>query len=177
MREVIKGHIWVITDKEGRLIDDIDTDMIFHNKHLTVTDISMMGRYAFGNLDGWRDFPQKVQADDILVVGRNFGSGSSRQQAVDCFKALGIALIVGRSFGSIYWRNAINSGLPIVKAPELTEMFLATGDEIEVGLMTGKMRNITRGIELPDVLPFSKVQQQIYGAGGLFHYGRTIKNK
>ncbi len=173
--EIIRGKVWVITDSEGRFIDDIDTDMIFHNKYLAITELERMGQYTFDNLDGWQDFSVKVKAGDILVVGRNFGSGSSRQQAVDCFRALGIALIVGVSFGAIYWRNAVNSGLPIIKAPSLSEDMLASGDEIEVELLSGRIKNLTRTSELPPAIPFSRVQWEIYRAGGLFNFARGME--
>ena len=104
----VTGRVWRID------VDNIDTDMIYHNRHLAVTDPAEMGQYAFGNLAGWEDFPQKVQPGDIVVTGKNFGCGSSRQQAVDCFTTLGVAAIVAESFGAIYERNAINAGLAIV---------------------------------------------------------------
>ncbi|MFO8034052.1 MAG: 3-isopropylmalate dehydratase, partial [Candidatus Bipolaricaulota bacterium] len=119
MREVaLCGRPVLITDVGGQLIDDIDTDQIYHNAHLAVTDPQEMAQYAFGNLEGWHDFPQRAKPGDILFVGENFGAGSSRQHAVDCFIALGISAIVGRSFGAIYRRNAINSGLPLLTLPD-----------------------------------------------------------
>jgi 3-isopropylmalate/(R)-2-methylmalate dehydratase small subunit len=113
----------VLTAPDGELYDDIDTDMIFHNRYLHITDLAQMGQYALDNLKGWEDFAQKAQAGDILVAGKNFGAGSSRQQAVDCFRALGIGCIVAESYGAIYKRNAINSGFPIVVLPGLTEFY------------------------------------------------------
>ncbi|MFH0765642.1 MAG: hypothetical protein V2A61_04390 [Calditrichota bacterium] len=95
-------------------VPDVDTDMIFHNRHLHITDPKAMAPLMFGNLKGYEDFPGRVRPGDILVVGHNFGCGSSRQQAVDGFIALGIAAVVGRSFGAIYKRNAINAGLPLI---------------------------------------------------------------
>ncbi|MEE8389309.1 MAG: 3-isopropylmalate dehydratase, partial [Anaerolineae bacterium] len=76
------GRLWVLTDPEGKLYDDVDTDMIFHNRYLHITDVDQMGQYALGNLKGWEDFSQKAQPGDVIVVGKNFGAGSSRQQAV-----------------------------------------------------------------------------------------------
>jgi 3-isopropylmalate dehydratase small subunit len=73
-----------------------------------------MGKFAFGNLNGYEDFSKKVGRGDIIVAGKNFGSGSSRQQAVDCFRALGIQCIIAESFGVIYERNAINAAFPIL---------------------------------------------------------------
>ena len=103
--EIIRGPVWVLLDKDGRPIEDIDTDQIFHNAHLHITDISQMGRHALGNLEGWKDFPQKAKPGDIVVAGRNFGAGSSRQQAVDCFIALKTAAILAPSYSAIYFRN------------------------------------------------------------------------
>jgi len=167
----IKGRVWVIRDESGDPIPNIDTDQIYHNKHLAVTRIDEMGQYIFGNLDGWRDFPDKVSPGDILVVGENFGSGSSRQHAVDGFIALGISAIIGESFGSIYWRNAVNAGLPILRAPGVMTTGIKSGDEIEVDIETGEAVVLEAGEKLP-VEPMSGIQLEIYRAGGLFEYGK-----
>ena len=166
----IKGRLWVLTDPEGKLYDDIDTDMIFHNRYLHITDIAQMGQYALDNLAGWEDFARQAQPGDIVMAGRNFGSGSSRQQAVDCFRALGIGAIVAESFGAIYKRNAINSGLPLVSLPGLSEMYTAfhTGDEVEIDLATGLLTLASKSYQAQ---PFSQVQMDIYQAGDLFAYG------
>jgi len=168
----IKGRIWKVEDKQGKRIDNIDTDMIFHNRYLYITDLKEMGKHAFSNLPGWEDFPQKAKSGDILVVGRNFGSGSSRQQAVDCFIALGISLIIGESFGAIYKRNVINSGLPLIEAPSIFDTTLKTGDIIEVNLETGE-------IFKDDVLvlkgkPMSTVAKDIYEHGGLMELAKEL---
>ncbi len=88
---VIEGRVWPVVDASGTYLNDVDTDQIYHNAYLAVTDVDEMGRYAFGNLAGWEDFPTKAEPGDILVVGANFGAGSSRQHAVDCFRTLGVA--------------------------------------------------------------------------------------
>ncbi len=155
----VRGRVWLVGH------DNIDTDMIYHNRHLAVTDPGEMGQYTFGNLDGWRDFPAKVKPGDIVVTGSNFGCGSSRQQAVDCFSALGVALIIAESFGAIYERNAINAGLPIMTA-DLADSGLADGDEIEVDLSTGTITVAVSGSRLQG-RPFSDVQMDIYRRGGL----------
>ncbi len=169
---IIKGRIWMLRDKDGKRIDNVDTDMIFHNKFLYITDLKEMGKHAFSNLPGWEDFPQRARAGDILVVGRNFGSGSSRQQAVDCFIALGISLIIGESFGAIYKRNVINSGLPLIEAPGIFESDLKSGDVVEVNLTTGEIfrdgKLIFRGT------PMSKVALDIYNHGGLMNLAKEI---
>jgi 3-isopropylmalate/(R)-2-methylmalate dehydratase small subunit len=170
----IQGRLWVLRDPEGRLYDDVDTDMIFHNRYLHITDVEQMGQYALDNLEGWEDFSQKAQSGDILLVGRNFGSGSSRQQAVDCFQALGIVAIVADSFGAIYKRNAINSGLPILSLPGLTEMAAAfkSGDQLQIDFGSGELAIPGKSFKAQ---PFSQVQMDIYQAGNLFAYGKSLE--
>jgi 3-isopropylmalate/(R)-2-methylmalate dehydratase small subunit len=169
---LLNGKCWVIRTSEGGRIDDIDTDMIFHNSHLHITDIAEMGQFAFGNLRGWEDFPSKSKPGDILVVGHNFGCGSSRQQAVDCFAALGIRAIVGESFGAIYKRNAINSGLPLIVVPGIVDSAIRSGDEVKIDLGKTGVENVTRGFAYEKVEPFSQVQRDIYMAGSLFELGK-----
>jgi len=156
----IRGRVWVVN------IDNVDTDMIFHNRYLTVTDIEEMGQYAFCNLKGWEDFPQKAEKGDIIVTGKNFGCGSSRQQAVDCFKAMGIGIIIAESFGAIYERNAINSGFPVMHASEIEKLQLKNGDEIEVDFKSGEIKKISTEDSIMTT-PFSNIQLNIYHRGGL----------
>ncbi|MBU2053945.1 MAG: 3-isopropylmalate dehydratase large subunit [Proteobacteria bacterium] len=156
---VISGRVWVVPK------DNIDTDMIFHNRYLALTDIREMGRHAFGNLEGWKDFPERAKPGDIVVAGKNFGCGSSRQQAVDCFSSLGIPLIIAESFGAIYERNAINAGLAIMNAA-LVQSKIESGQRIEVNFKTGVIRNLDTGGTLQGG-PFSEVQMKIYQQGGL----------
>ena len=170
----IKGRIWVLTTPGGELYDDIDTDMIFHNRYLHITDVAQMGQYALDNLKGWEDFAKKVQPGDVLLAGVNFGAGSSRQQAVDCFRALGIGAVVAESFGAIYKRNAINSGFPIVTFPGLTRLYgqFQNSDEVEIDFETGRF--MLNGEQVFQAEPLSKVQMDIYQAGDLFAYGTTL---
>jgi 3-isopropylmalate/(R)-2-methylmalate dehydratase small subunit len=171
----IQGRIWVLTTPDGRLYDDIDTDMIFHNRYLAITEVAKMGQYALDNLKGWEDFAKRAQPGEIVLAGKNFGAGSSRQQAVDCFRALGIGAIVAESYGAIYKRNAINSGFPIVSLPDLTrvhEQFKA-GDLLEVDLETGRL--LLNGQTTFQGEPFSRVQMDIYQAGDLFAYGKALE--
>ncbi len=170
----IAGRVWVLTAPAGQLYSDIDTDMIFHNRYLAITDVAQMGQYALDNLKGWQDFSKRAQPGDIVMAGVNFGAGSSRQQAVDCFRALGIGAIVAQSFGAIYKRNAINSGFPIVTFPNLTQVFgqFKTGDQVKVDFETGEV--VLNGQQTFRAEPLSRVQMDIYQAGDLFAYGKTL---
>ena len=169
----LNGKAIVIKDKDGKSIQNIDTDMIFHNKHLHITNIDEMGQHSFGNLPGWENFPDLTSGNDFLIVGGNFGAGSSRQQAVDCFRALGVKVIIGESFGAIYKRNAINSGLPLITAPKIMDSEIKTGDNLSVDLVKGEITNIATGKIVLTVKPLSKVQLDIYHAGNLFEYGKS----
>ncbi len=169
----LRGRVWAITDPGGGLYDNVDTDQIYHNEWLAVTDVAEMGKYAFGNLEGWEDFPAKAEPGDIIVVGANFGAGSSRQQAVDCFRALGVRLIIAGSFGAIYKRNAINSGMPILALPGVSAKDFAGGEKVKVNLETGTVENIDNKTTLTGD-PWSAVQMDIYKAGDLFAYGRGM---
>ena len=155
------GHVWFINQ------DDIDTDMIYHNRHLSITDIREMGKHAFGNLEGFESFASEANQGDIIFAGKNFGAGSSRQQAVDCFKSLGVGCIVAVSFGSIYERNAINAAFPILSSDKIDELELKTGDPVSVNVGTGKIVNLSNR-KIIQTNPFSDVQMEIYQNGGLF---------
>jgi 3-isopropylmalate/(R)-2-methylmalate dehydratase small subunit len=169
------GKIWVLSGQDGRLIEDIDTDQIYHNAFLHITDPAKMGEHALGNLEGWKDFPQKTQPGDMIIAGRNFGAGSSRQQAVDCFHALRISLLIAPSYGAIYFRNAVNSGFPVLKSYDVERLVLEgsleTGDRISVDVLSGECTNVNKNISF-SVLAMSKVQHAVYRAGGLFLYGK-----
>jgi 3-isopropylmalate/(R)-2-methylmalate dehydratase large subunit len=156
---VLEGRVWVIPR------DNIDTDMIFHNRHLAITNPAEMGPYTFGNLKGYEQFAKQAQKGDIVVVGKNFGCGSSRQQAVDCFKALGIGVIIAESFGAIYERNAINSGMPILVCEGITKK-LYDKDMIVVDLTTGLITDKNQKKNYT-AKPFSASQKDIYLRGGL----------
>ena len=170
----IAGRVWVLTTPGGDLYDDVDTDQIFHNRYLHITDLQEMGQYALDNLKGWESFATEVQVGDVLLAGTNFGAGSSRQQAVDCFRALGVNAIVAESYGAIYKRNAINSGFAIIVLPELTQIYdrFENGDQVEIDLETGQV--IRNGQEAFQAEPFSQVQMDIYQAGDLFAYGKML---
>ena len=116
---------------------------------------------------GYEDFAKKAKAGDIVIVNKNFGAGSSRQQAVDCFKALGVQAIVAESYGAIYERNAINAAFPIVTYKTLQGLNLEHGDKVKINFETGEMQNVDKNTSI-SVEPFSDVQLEIYQNGGLF---------
>ena len=159
---VVEGRVWYIQQ------DDIDTDMIFHNRYLAITDIKEMGQYTFDNLKGYEDFAKKAKPGDIVITAKNFGAGSSRQQAVDCFLALGVQCIIAESYGAIYERNAINAALPILTyTPEqLAAASIEEGDTISVDFLSGEFSNITKGKKTV-INKFYDAQTAIYKNGGL----------
>ena len=157
---IIEGRSWLI------IKDNIDTDMIFHNRYLAITDIKEMGQYTFDNLKGYEDFSKNAKPGDIIITGKNFGCGSSRQQAVDCFSALGIQAIIAESFGAIYERNAINAAFPVLICKDLAGLDLINGDSINVNLRTGEIKNL-RNKKASVAERFSDVQYEIYQKGGL----------
>jgi len=161
MPVTVEGRVWLVP------IDDIDTDMIFHNRYLQITDPQEMGQYIFDNLKGFEDFAKKVKRGDIVVTGKNFGAGSSRQQAVDGFKTLGVSAILAQSFGAIYERNAINAAMPVLTYQTLEGIDLKNGDVISVNFKTGEVVNKRNNL-MAKVNPFSEVQMEIYQNGGLF---------
>ncbi len=160
-----EGRVWILP------VDDIDTDMIYHNRHLAVTDINEMGKYALGNMPGYENFASSVSPGDVIVAGRNFGCGSSRQQAVDCFISLDLGAIVARSFGAIWERNAINEGLPAMICTDTDLLALDEGDRVMIDFRSGEIRNLTKNSTVR-AQPFSDIQMQIYLKGGLLRYNQ-----
>jgi 3-isopropylmalate dehydratase small subunit len=157
---IFEGKVWII------MKDNIDTDMIFHNRYLAITDINEMGQYTFDNLKGFEDFSKKAKPGDFIITGKNFGCGSSRQQAVDCFSSLGIQLIIAESFGAIYERNAINAAFPIITFKDLINSDIKDGDTLKVNLLTGQIENLRTKL-IFKAEPFSDVQFDVYRKGGL----------
>lgn len=157
---ILEGRVWLVEE------DNIDTDMIYHNRHLSVTDQQEMGQFTFGNLKGWEDYARRSEPGDIIIAGRNFGAGSSRQQAVDCFRALGNQAIVAKSFGSIYERNAINAGFPVLQCTQTEMLELQQRDRIRVDLEQSVIQNLRNGRHCRFV-PWPSIQMEIYHAGDI----------
>lgn len=160
---VFKGRAWAVGD-------DIDTDMIYHGSYLPLTDPKEMAKHALEYVPGMEDFTSKVQPGDILVAGKNFGCGSSREHAVITLQYNDVAVIVAESFSRIFYRNAVNLGFPILEVPGIRRR-VQTGDEMEVDANTGRVRNLTKGSEAQGV-PLSGLEKDIMIAGGLFDYLR-----
>jgi methanogen homoaconitase small subunit len=150
----ISGRVW-------KLEDNIDTDVIIPGKYLRTTDMSVFASHAMEGIDP--GFSQKVKKGDIIVAGKNFGCGSSREQAPLALKHAGVACIVAESFARIFFRNAINVGLPIIEAVvECQE-----GDIIDIDLENGDLKVKDRsytGTKLPDFL------REILADGGLVEH-------
>jgi len=122
--------------------DDINTDVIFPGRYLNVFEPEEMAKYAMEDID--KDFVNKVKTGDILVAGKYFGCGSSREQAATCLKAVGISVIIAKSFARIFYRNAINQGLATMICPQIHEV-VSDGDDLEVIPETGEIKNLTNG--------------------------------
>ena len=163
---VIIGRARLVNGPQGRLMDNIDTDMIFHNKYLAITEIDKMGAHTFETLAGYEKFASTVKPGDIIIAGGNFGCGSSRQQAVDCFISLGVSIIITESTGAIYKRNIINSGFPFLEVPNLAESGIAEGEMLEVDYERGTVKRASGAVIKAQ--PPTTVQLDICGAGDLF---------
>jgi 3-isopropylmalate/(R)-2-methylmalate dehydratase small subunit len=154
-----------MTGTAQRFGDNINTDYIIAAQHKAASlDITEMSRHTFADIDP--DFATRVQPGDVVVAGRNFGCGSSRETAVHVLKALGVRAVLAKSFARIYFRNAINSGLPVL---ECDTEGIEQGDEIEVDLAKSVAINHSRGMELR-VTPLPPVMQAVLAAGGVAAY-------
>jgi len=148
--------------------DDVNTDVIFPGKYTyTVSDPKEMAQYAMEDLDP--DFVKNVKAGDVVVGGKNFGCGSSREQAATCLREIGVKAVIAESFARIYFRNAINCGLAVIESPEAVAA-LSSGDEIEVDLTAGIVRSGEREFKVPALPP---EVMEILTDGGLIPH--TIK--
>ena len=141
--------------------DDLDTDQIIASQYLLLPDLEEMKGHAFESLDP--EFPQKVKPGDYVVGGENFGCGSSREQAPGVLKALGVEAVVAKSFARIFYRNAINIGLPVIVCKELPDA-VKTGDEMELNMIEGTVKAGGRTYSCTKLPPY---MQQILNQGGL----------
>lgn len=162
----LKGRAWVFGD-------DVDTDLIYHNKYLAETDPSKMPQYAFEYFPGMERFAREVQPGDFVVAGKNFGCGSSREHAVYCLQYAKIPCILAETCSRIYYRNSINNGYPVLFVKGLSQAIkqgdICNGDMLTVDLDTGTIQNLTHGTQFHgDAV--GNLEHEIMEMGGLFQY-------
>lgn len=145
---------------------DVNTDVIIPARYLNVSDAAELAQHCMQDLDP--DFLKKVKPGDIIVAGSNFGCGSSREHAPLAIKAAGISCIIAKSFARIFYRNALNIGLPILECEEAADK-TKSGDTLEVDLSTGKIVNVTRGLTFK-AKPYPDFMLELINTGGLIEY-------
>lgn len=145
---------------------DVDTDAIIPARYLNTSDPAELAKHCMEDADS--QFPQRVRAGDIIVADKNFGCGSSREHAPIAIQAAGISCVVAKSFARIFYRNAINIGLPILECPEAVDA-IHEGDQIEIDLAGGTIKNARTGQQF-QAAPFPPFMQDIMSHGGLINY-------
>ncbi|MFR7762887.1 MAG: 3-isopropylmalate dehydratase small subunit [Eubacterium sp.] len=158
---------------EGRVFkfgSNVDTDVIIPARYLNVPDPAELAKHCMEDID--KEFVNKVSEGDIIVADKNFGCGSSREHAPIAIKAAGVSCVIAETFARIFYRNAINIGLPIIECPEAAKN-IEEGNEIEVDFDNGKIYNKTKNEEYQGQA-FPEFMQKIISNGGLINY---INNK
>lgn len=163
---IFKGRAW-------RFGDNIDTDVIIPARYLNTSDPAELARHVMEDAD--KDFPSKVQRGDIIVAGKNFGCGSSREHAPIAIKAAGIQAVIAKTFARIFYRNSFNIGLPIFESPEASEG-IREGDVVEIDADNGLIRNITKSEEYK-ARPIPPFMQELIEAGGLIEWTKRRLQK
>jgi len=158
---MIRGKVW-------KLDHDVNTDVILPGKYLHISDPVTLGKHCFEGID--IEFPDRINAGDIVVAGRNFGCGSSREHAPVAIKAVGVAAVVAITFARIFYRNAINIGLPIFESPELYRD-IREGDILQIDERNGTLTNLTSA-QKSTMSKFPEFIQEIIESGGLINYGK-----
>lgn len=156
----------VVTGKAHVYGDHIDTDAIIPGKYTKTLDLQTLAHHVLEDLDP--EFKNKVQRSDILVAGQNFGCGSSREQAPLALKTAGISVVIAKSFARIFFRNAINIGLPVL---ELNAYAIKTGNELKVDLKSGTVKNLSN-TQVFTAAKMPQVMIDILQEGGLVNYLR-----
>lgn len=152
-----------VTGKTIKYGNNIDTDVIIPARYLNTTDVTELASHCMEDID--KDFVKRVRPGDIIVAGTNFGCGSSREHAPIAIKASGISCVIASDFARIFYRNAINIGLPIVECREAADG-IENGDMLEVDFGEGKITNLTKNTVFK-INPFPPFLQNIILAGGL----------
>ena len=149
-----------------RYNDNVDTDVIIPARYLNTIDAAELAAHCMEDLDA--TFVKRVKQGDIIVAGKNFGCGSSREHAPIAIKAAGIACVIAQNFARIFYRNAINIGLPIMECAEAYDG-IAAGDTVAVDFDTGKITNVTQGKTF-QAAPFPPFMKELIAQGGLVPY-------
>lgn len=158
-----------VSGKAWKFGDDVNTDLIVPGKYLELVDPHEMAKHAMEGIDP--GFPGKVSEGDVVIGGRNFGCGSSREHAAIALKYVGVGAVVAESFARIFYRNAINLGLPALECPGISDA-VSEGDSLEIDLTGGKVVNATTGKEL-DFVPLPDFMVEVLDEGGLVTYIRN----
>ncbi len=146
--------------------DNVDTDVIIPARYLNSSDPAELATHCMEDID--KDFTKKVSKGDIIVAAKNFGCGSSREHAPISIKASGVSCVIAETFARIFYRNAINIGLPIIECPEASKNIDA-GDEVEIDFNTGIITDITKGTSYQGQA-FPEFMQKLIAAGGLVNF-------
>lgn len=160
-----------VNGKTWKYGDNVDTDVIIPARYLNTPDAKELARHCMEDID--TTFSSKVKAGDIMIAGRNFGCGSSREHAPLAIKTTGIACVIAASFARIFYRNALNIALPILECPEAASCIEA-GDEVEVDFDTGIIVDKTSGATFK-AEPFPPFMQELIKAGGLAQYMKGLE--
>jgi 3-isopropylmalate/(R)-2-methylmalate dehydratase small subunit len=145
---------------------NVDTDAIIPARYLNISEPAELAKHAMEGID--KDFIKRVKPGDIIMATTNFGSGSSREHAPLAIKAAGISCVIAKSFARIFFRNAINIGLPLLECDEAVDKTKAS-DILEVDLSSGKIKNMTGGLEFT-AKPYPEFMAELIAAGGLIEY-------
>jgi 3-isopropylmalate/(R)-2-methylmalate dehydratase small subunit len=146
--------------------DDVNTDEIIPARYLNTSDPKELAKHTMEDID--LDFVKKMKPGDIIVGGKNFGCGSSREHAPIALKEVGVSCVIAKSFARIFYRNSFNMGLPIIESPEASEG-INNGDTVEVDTGSGEIKNLTSG-KTYHIPAYPEFMQELIKAGGLINF-------
>jgi 3-isopropylmalate/(R)-2-methylmalate dehydratase small subunit len=155
-----------ISGKALKYGDNVDTDVIIPARYLNTSDPAELAKHCMEDID--KGFVDKVQKGDVIVAGKNFGCGSSREHAPIAIKASGVSCVIAETFARIFYRNSINIGLPIIECPEAAKD-ISDGDQLDIDFTSGKITNYSTNKVYKGV-PFPEFMQEIIAADGLTGY-------
>ena len=164
---ILKGKVW-------RYKDNVDTDVIIPARYLNTADMKALAKHAMEDID--TSFAAGVKEGDIIVAGKNFGCGSSREHAPAVIKESGISCVVAESFARIFYRNAINIGLPLIETGQDISDEIKTGDILSIDISAGSLENETGSVKM-STEPLPGFIEEIAKKGGLVQYTKEIINK